>query len=145
MFALFSFGLSIFAGICSGLTVGYMSISKSEMELWVNSGDETKKRMATPILEILNNHHFLLSTLLLSNALALCALPIFLDRIVPAYLAIFISTAAVVIFGEVIPQAYCTGPQKTTVGYYFSPFIKVLQCVLYPFVKPIVMLLDKFI
>jgi metal transporter CNNM len=41
----------------------------------------------------------LLSTLLLSNALALEALPIFLDKIVPAYAAVFISTAAVVIFG----------------------------------------------
>jgi metal transporter CNNM len=53
-------------------------------------------------------------------------LPIFLDKIVPAYIAIFISTAAVVIFGEVIPQAYCTGPHKIAIGYYFSPFIKFL-------------------
>lgn len=29
MFALISFGLSCFAGICSGLTVGYMSISQT--------------------------------------------------------------------------------------------------------------------
>jgi metal transporter CNNM len=72
-------------------------------------------------------------------------LPIFLDRIVPAYLAIFISTAAVVIFGEVLPQAYCTGPQKTTIGYYMSPFVKFLQCIFYPFVKPIVWILDNMI
>ena len=67
--------------------------------MWASSNDEHKKKISTTVLSILNNHHFLLSTLLLSNALALEALPIFLDRIVPAYLAIFISTAAVVIFG----------------------------------------------
>jgi metal transporter CNNM len=64
---------------------------------------------------------------------------------VPAYVAIFISTAAVVIFGEVLPQAYCTGAHKTAIGYYMSPFIRVMECILYPFVRPIVMLLDRFI
>jgi metal transporter CNNM len=103
-----------------------MSISSSEMELWLKSGDEEKCRMAKPILEILNNHHLLLSTLLLSNALALEALPIFLDKIVPAYIAIFISTGAVVVFGEVLPQAYCTGTHKTAIGYYMSPFIRLM-------------------
>lgn len=60
-------------------------------------------------------------------------------------MAIFISTAAVVIFGEVIPQAYCTGPHKIAIGYFFSSFIRFLQCILYPFVKPIVVLLDQII
>jgi hypothetical protein len=41
------------------------------MELWASSNDERKQKMASTILDILNNHHFLLSTLLLSNALAL--------------------------------------------------------------------------
>ena len=63
----------------------------------------------------------------------------------PAYLAVIISTTAVVIFGEVLPQAYCTGQHKTTIGYYMSPFVKFLQCIFYPFVKPIVWILDKII
>lgn len=37
IYALISFLLSCFAGICSGLTVGYMSISKTEMQIWLNS------------------------------------------------------------------------------------------------------------
>jgi metal transporter CNNM len=55
--------------------------------------------VSRPILDILNNHHLLLSTLLLSNALSLEALPIFLDKLVPSYLAVIISTVAVVVFG----------------------------------------------
>jgi metal transporter CNNM len=54
-------------------------------------------------MPILKNHHVLLATLLISNAFAMESLPIFLHGIVPAYLAIIISTIVVVIFGEVIP------------------------------------------
>lgn len=145
IYALISFLLSCFAGVCSGLTVGFMSISKTEMQIWVNSDNEYERRVARPILDILNNHHLLLSTLLLSNSLALEALPIFLDKIVPSYLAIIISTVAVVVFGEVLPQAYCTGQHKVTIGYYFAPFIRFLQLLLFVFVRPITYVLDNWL
>ena len=45
-----SFFLACFAGVCSGLTVGFMAINKSEMELWASSGSEQEKKMAKPIL-----------------------------------------------------------------------------------------------
>ena len=54
-------------------------------------------------MPILKDHHLLLCTLLVSNAVCMEALPIFLDAIVPAYIAIILSTVAVVIFGEIIP------------------------------------------
>jgi metal transporter CNNM len=38
------------------------------------------------------------------------ALPIFLHQIVPAAYAVLISTIVVVLVGEIIPQALCTGP-----------------------------------
>jgi len=145
LYALISFLLSCFAGVCSGLTVGYMSISKTEMQIWVNSESEYERKVARPILDILNNHHMLLSTLLLSNSLCLEALPIFLDKIVPSYMAIIISTCAVVVFGEVLPQAYCTGPHKTTIGYFFAPLVRFLQFVLYVFVAPMTYVLDNWL
>lgn len=40
VYGLISFFLACFAGVCSGLTVGYMAINKSEMELWASSGSE---------------------------------------------------------------------------------------------------------
>ena len=115
------------------------------MQIWVNSDNEYERKTAKPILEILNNHHLLLSTLLLSNSLALEALPIFLDKIVPSFMAIIISTIAVVVFGEVIPQAYCTGAHKVKIGYYFSPFVRFLELVLYIFVRPITYVLDNWL
>lgn len=113
--------------------------------MWMNTGTDQQKTIAKPILDVLSNHHLLLSTLLMANALSLEALPIFLDKIVPGYMAIIISTAAVVVFGEVIPQAYCTGHHKVAIGYRCSGFIKILECLFYIFVIPIVYVLDNCI
>jgi metal transporter CNNM len=118
MALLISVFLILFAGLCSGLTVGYLSIKKQNLMIWLDSSDEYKIKVAKTILGVLENHHLLLSTLLLSNALAMEALPIFLDKIVPAFAAILISTVSVLIFGEVIPQAYCTGSHQIPIAYY---------------------------
>ena len=67
------------------------------------NGTEEEKLKAHRILPIIERKHLLLATLLLSNALAMESLPIFLDAIMPATLAIIISTTVVLIFGEVIP------------------------------------------
>jgi metal transporter CNNM len=125
--------------------VGYLSIKKHSLEAWLESPDQKKVKIAETILGILEHHHLLLSTLLLSNALAMEALPIFLDKIVPAYLAIFISTLAVLIFGEVIPQAYCTGPHQIPIAYFMSGFVKFLQLILGIFVRPIAWALDNWL
>ena len=53
------------------------------------------------------------------------ALPVFLHSIVPAYLAVLISTIFVVIFGEILPQAYCTGPDQIFIADKMTPVVKV--------------------
>ena len=58
---------------------------------------------AQVIFPILKRHHYLLVTLLLSNATAMEALPIFLDKLVPSFWAVMISVTMVLFFGEIIP------------------------------------------
>lgn len=96
--------LVCYAGIMSGLTVGFMGIPIMELEIKLETGDEETKRQARKILPILRQHHLLLVTLLLNNAVAMEALPIFLDALVPSWAAIMISTTLVLLFGEVFPQ-----------------------------------------
>jgi metal transporter CNNM len=48
---------------------------------------------------VLRNPHWLLVTLLLCNACAMEALPIFLDRILSAWAAVLLSVTAILIFG----------------------------------------------
>jgi metal transporter CNNM len=93
----------------SGLTVGYTSIDQLNLEIILENGTKEQKNYANKILPIIKRKHLLLATLLLSNALAMESLPIFLDAIMPATLAIILSTTVVLIFGEVVPQALCLG------------------------------------
>jgi hypothetical protein len=50
-------------------------------------------------LQLLKNHHYLLCTLVLWNAMAMEALPIFLDRLANPVTAVCLSVTVVLIFG----------------------------------------------
>jgi len=126
----------------SGLTVGYLSIDQLELELKLQNGTEEEKKHALAVLPVLEDHHYLLVTLLLANALCMEALPIYLDSIVPSAYAILISVIAVLFFGEVIPQAICTGPQQIRIGACLAPFIQLLKIVLGIVAYPIAKILD---
>ena len=76
-------------------------------------------------MPLIQKHHILISTLLIANALALESLPIFLEATVPASVAIVLSTVLVVIFGEILPQAFCTGPQQMKIAENMSGLMKV--------------------
>ena len=53
----------------------------------------------------------MLVTLLLCNAAVVEALPLTLNEVVSAVVAIILSVTAILMFGEIIPQALCTGPR----------------------------------
>jgi len=137
--------LTCFSGMASGLTVGYLSIDELQLELKLKNGTEKEKEDARVIMPILSKHHLLLATLLLANALALESLPLFLDSIVPAWAAVIISTTLILIFGEVVPQAYCTGPQQIMIARTLAPVIKFLIFIFYPICYPISVALDNIL
>ena len=126
----------------SGLTVGYLSIDRLELEMKLENGTDSEKKQAMAVLPVLEDHHYLLVTLLLANALCMEALPIYLDSIVPSTYAILISVVAVLFFGEVIPQAICTGPQQIRIGAMLAPLIQLLKIALGIAAFPIAKLLD---
>ena len=121
----------------SGLTVGYSSINLLELEITLKNGTPEKIANAKKILPIIEKKHLLLATLLLSNALAMESLPIFLDAIMPATLAIILSTTIVLIFGEVVPQAICLGENQIKIAATLAPFVRILILVLSPICYPI--------
>ena len=48
----------------------------------------------------------------------------------PGYFAIFLSTMLIVIFGEILPQAICSGPNKLKIAEKMSCLIRWLMCLL---------------
>lgn len=72
------------------------------------------------------------------------ALPIFLDRLVPAYAAIILSVTFVLFFGEVIPQAICTA-NPLDICARTAWIVRLLQVCFYPVVLPLAKLLDHIL
>jgi len=126
----------------SGLTVGYLSIDDLELELKSINGTENDKKNAKKVMPILAKRHWLLVTLLLMNAGAMEALPIFLNDLVPEYIAVIVSVTLVLLFGEILPQALCTGPNQINIAGFLSPFTKMLMFITCPISFPLGKMLD---
>lgn len=97
------------AGFASGLTQGLLSLDFTEMKIKSRSGTPAEKIYATKLIPVIKRHHLLIVTLMLWNATATEALPIFLSGLVSEYLAIIISVTLVLFVGEIIPAAILTG------------------------------------
>nr|GEW29296.1 DUF21 domain-containing protein At2g14520-like [Tanacetum cinerariifolium] len=134
-------GLVLFAGLMSGLTLGLMSLSLVDLEVLLKSGTPKDRKYAAKILPVVKKQHLLLCTLLICNAAAMEALPIFLDGLVTAWGAILISVTLILLFGEIIPQSVCTR-YGLAIGAYVAPFVRVLVWVCFPVAYPISKLLD---
>jgi metal transporter CNNM len=84
----------------SGLTLGLLSLDPTTLHVLSVGGKPDEQKYAKRIAPLVKRHHLLLVTLLLSNATAMEALPLFLDNLVPEVIAIVISVSAVLLFGE---------------------------------------------
>ncbi|KAL9238523.1 hypothetical protein vseg_012929 [Gypsophila vaccaria] len=133
--------LVIFAGLMSGLTLGLMSMSLVDLEVLAKSGTPKDRKHAEKILPVVKNQHLLLCTLLICNAAAMEALPIFLDSLVTAWGAILISVTLILLFGEIIPQSVCSR-YGLAIGAKVAPFVRVLVWICSPVAYPISKLLD---
>jgi len=144
----------VFAALAAGLTMGMVSLEPMEMEIIVKSeekdmADEKDKQKlkaeqasATRILPLIQDHHRLLVTLLLMNSLANEALPLFLDKLVPSWLAVILSVTLVLMFGEIIPSAVFTGSEQLLIAAKFAPMVSLFCCLLAPVAWPIAKTLD---
>ncbi|CAN1284701.1 DUF21 domain-containing protein At2g14520 [Linum perenne] len=69
------------------------------------------------------------------------ALPIFLDKLVTALGAVLISVTLLLLFGEILPQAFCSR-YGLAIGSTVAPFVRVLVWICFPVAYPISKLLD---
>ncbi|CAM6020535.1 unnamed protein product [Sphagnum balticum] len=134
-------GLVLFAGMMSGLTLGLMSLGLVDLEVLLKSGQPADRKHAAKILPVVKNQHLLLCTLLIGNALAMEALPIFLNSLLNTWGAILISVTLILMFGEIAPQAICTR-FGLAVGSAMAPVVRVLLVIFFPVAYPISKLLD---
>lgn len=133
------------AGMMAGLTMGLLSLDMLNMRILEMEGSEEEKRYAKQVLPVLTQHHFLLVTLLVVNASANEALPIFLNKLVPEAVSILLSVTCVLLFGEIIPSAVFTGPNQLRIAAMLCPAVRVLMAITCPISYPISRVLDMWL
>lgn len=122
--------------------MGLLSLDSLKLKIKIEVGTPAERSAAQKILPVLSNHHLLLCTLLLFNAVANEALPIFLDALVPSWAAVVISVTLVLICGEVLPSALFTGPNQLQIAAKFIGLVYFLEIIFYPIAYPMGKMLD---
>lgn len=130
--------LLAFSALFSGLTLGFLGLDRSELVRKKKLGNEK----AATILRVRANGQLLLVTLLVGNVLVNAVLSILLASYTSGPIAVVIATSLIVIFGEILPQAFFSR-HALEVGYRFVPIILVLIVIFYPISYPIAWVLER--
>ncbi|XP_056160274.1 DUF21 domain-containing protein At5g52790-like [Syzygium oleosum] len=141
VYLLVCISLVCFAGLMSGLTLGLMSLSLVDLEILAKAGQPQDRKNAEKILPLVKNQHLLLCTLLICNSIAMEALPIFIDALLPPWASVLISVTLILAFGEIIPQAVCSR-YGLSVGAKLSFVVRLLVIIVFPIAYPISKALD---
>ncbi len=130
----------VIAAICSGLNVSLMSLPIADLKRQVALGENRAKR----ILPFRVNSHLTLSSILLVNVAAVSASTLVLEERAGGLIAGVGTTLLMVIFGEVLPQAWFT-----RFAFRFcstlAPVMRLMVILTYPIAKPLQLILDKMI
>jgi len=135
------------AALASGLTLSVVSLDAVDLRVKKKWGTVDEHFFADRLLPLTSTtpRHRVLVTLLLCNSLFNEALPTFLSDCMPRLLAVVVAVFSVLIFGEIIPSALCTGPNKLAIASYFTPFLWVLMTAVAPVAVPIAWVLDYLV
>lgn len=86
-----------------------MTLDETNLKVLSMSGSAEERIYASRILPIRRDSYLLLCTLLVANAIVTESLPILMDRCIGnGWQAIIISTFLLLIFAEILPQAFFT-------------------------------------
>ncbi|KAG1836830.1 hypothetical protein DFJ58DRAFT_846757 [Suillus subalutaceus] len=130
--------LVLAGGVFAGLSIGLMGLDGLHLRvLATSSEEETERTNAQTVLNLMQRgRHWML---VIINE----SLPIFLDSAIGGGLiAIVISATAIVIFGEIIPQAICAR-HGLAIGARCAPFVLHLMYLFAPVAYPIAKILDR--
>ncbi|GAA5814891.1 hypothetical protein MFLAVUS_008394 [Mucor flavus] len=136
------FFLVVLSGIVAGLTLGLMSLDTTNLAILEIAGTPQQKYYASRIIPIRKNGHILLTTLLLTNTVLNETLPILFDGIFSTgFISVIVSTALLVMFSEIIPQAIFS-KHGLAIGAMFAYPVRVLIGIWFILSWPISKFLD---
>lgn len=145
VYSLVAVFLITFGGLMSGLNVGMLSLDELELEQKIATGTPAERKQASKILRVIDKHHWLLVSILLGNAACSETLPLILGFMFNEVISIVISVTFVLFCGEIIPQAFMTGPDQLKIAGRLVIFVRILMIVMAPISFPLSLLLDRFL
>ncbi|XP_049318218.1 unextended protein [Bactrocera dorsalis] len=130
-----------FSSLFSGLNLGLMSLDRTELKILCNTGSVRERQYARIIQPVREQGNFLLCSILLGNVLVNSTFTILLDGLTSGLFAVIVSTLAIVIFGEITPQAVCSR-HGLAIGAKTIGITKVVMVLTFPMSYPISKMLD---
>ena len=140
-------GLIMLSGCFSGLNLGVLGIDTKDLELltegpYESKEDEKEGVHARRLLPLRRRGNLLLCAILLGNVMVNSLLSILMSDIAGGAVALIASTALIVVFGEIVPQAICSR-HGVKAGAYLSWLLWITIVVTFIFAYPIAAILDK--
>lgn len=128
------------SALFSGLTIGILTLNHYELKRKAQLGNKSAK-IVYPIRAL---GHQLMVTLLIGNVIVNAAITALLDTQVNGFLAVIITTIAVVLFGEILPMAYLR-KHGLEITAKLAPVLNKLILVVSPVAKPLGRALDNWL
>ncbi|CAL8467383.1 g6920 [Coccomyxa elongata] len=142
---LLSAGCVCISAYFAGTTLGVLSLDKIGLQIIAKASDDEKERShAKAILPVRERGNWLLCTLLIGNTIANSFLSILLAGYTSGILGLVLSTVLIVIFAEIIPQAFCSR-NGLLFGAKTIWIIRVCMVLLAPVAWPLSFILDKIL
>ena len=140
-------GLILLSGCFSGLNLGVLGLDVKDLEMmsdgpYESKEDENQGKHARKLLPLRRRGNLLLCAILLGNVMVNSLLSILMADIAGGAIALIASTALIVVFGEIVPQAICSR-HGVTAGSYLSFLLWITIVVTFVFAFPIAAILDK--
>ena len=124
----------------SGLNLALFGLSQLRLEVAAEAGDAA----AGTILELRQDVHLLLATILWGNVGINVLLTLLSDSVLTGLGAFLFSTVVITMVGEIAPQAYFSR-NALRMGALLAPVLKFYRLLLWPVAKPSAKLLDAWL
>lgn len=132
------------SALFSGLTLGLLSLDLVALKVLESAGDKKEQNYAKKIIPIRTNGNLLLCTLLLGNTIVNNGFSILMADLTSGIVGLIVSVTAVLIFGEITPQAVCSR-HALFIGAHTIYIVKFFRLLFFPVCYPLSAILNYFL